>query len=137
MEEEDKKNPLRLVGLYNARGDFQGEMSYFTQKFLLGKSCALCDLTHRYFSQQKEWKDFEKTLLIPLVFFHKEDTPETLRVLGAKEKSCFLLQTDRGYHLLFREEELRAFKDNLPGFTENLREKIKDLRVPLTAIFIS
>jgi hypothetical protein len=53
----DHRTVELLIGVYNADGGTAGELRYVARKAVGRGHCALCDITHRGFTQRAEWSE--------------------------------------------------------------------------------
>ena len=52
-----KNNFLTIYCIYNANSSLSGELIYFFKNTFYGLKCSMCEITHNFISEKKEWKD--------------------------------------------------------------------------------
>jgi hypothetical protein len=102
----------KLVFVYNADAGFMNGMMDSLHKTISPGTydCALCAITHGFFSMDKSWRAYLKALPIAAEFFHRKDFvaayPNAQAVLPA-----ILLDRDGGLSELIGAEEMKALSD--------------------------
>lgn len=104
----DVNNLVRIIGVYNAKGSFSGELSYFIGKRLGRTHCALCDVTHGLVSEKKEWTSAKTSLPTEFVTFHRDDQPDSVREAGGGVAPVVVAETTSGVSLLLGPDEIEA-----------------------------
>jgi hypothetical protein len=69
--------PERLIFIYNADGGVAQGIIDSLHKTLSPSTypCSLCAITYGAFTMDRRWRSWLKSLPIPSVFFHKDDSP--------------------------------------------------------------
>jgi len=64
-----------LIFVYNADSGLFNTLTDIAHKMLSPKtySCNLCSITHGFFSEKEEWRDFLKKLPVSLEFLHRDE----------------------------------------------------------------
>jgi hypothetical protein len=105
-------NAPKLVFVYNADAGFMNGMMDSLHKTMSPDTyeCALCAITHGFFSMDKSWRAYLKALPIDAAFFHRKDFaeayPSTQTVLPA-----ILLDHDGALSELVGAKEMKALTD--------------------------
>ena len=76
---------MKLIFVYNADSGKINALQDSIHKIISPAtySCRLCQLTHSFFKERKEWSDFVKSLNIECEFLHKDEFPEKKHKLPA------------------------------------------------------
>jgi hypothetical protein len=83
----------RLIGVYAADGGLRGELSYLAGRYLQGRHCELCDITHSPIRRRKAWDDFTSSLNVPFDLVHRNERDDLLLAATAGAEPCVAAQT--------------------------------------------
>ena len=111
-----------LYFIYNAKGSFFGEISYFLKKLSGRDKCKLCDLSHNLIFQRKSWDDFLKKLDRPYRVLHINELPDSIKQLNLNYPSI-LLEKDGSFEVLVSRKDFEDI-DNLSQLKQSLEAKI-------------
>ena len=66
----------RLSVVYDADGTVTGEVRYFVGRYFLGdRKCSLCDISHGPVKQKAAWKEWTRSIRIPVAALHRDSLP--------------------------------------------------------------
>lgn len=108
----------RLIGVYNAKGTFTGELAYWIGARLGRGHCALCEITHGIARPRPEWKAACAELPVPFATYHLNDQPAAVRGAYDGMAPVVLAETNRGYVALLGPEELAACAGSVDRLAE-------------------
>jgi hypothetical protein len=102
----------RLIFVYNADAGFMNGMMDSLHKTISPGTydCALCAITHGFFSMDKSWRAYLKALPIAAEFFHRKDFLEAYPHAQA-QLPAILLDRDGALSELIGAEEMRGLSD--------------------------
>jgi hypothetical protein len=106
----------RLIGVYNARGTFFGELAYVIGRRLGRAHCALCDITHGRVRPKEQWLAMRRALPVRFETYHLDDLPPAVEAISAGRAPVVVAETEDGLKLLLGPAELEA----CAGSTERL-----------------
>lgn len=67
----------QLIFIYNANSDVYSSIKDSIAKVRNGRSeCSLCTATWNAFNVKPSWRDREKKIKIPFVYYHRDDMPK-------------------------------------------------------------
>jgi len=85
-----------LVGVYHARGDVRGELSYWVGARLGRAHCELCDITHGTFRRKSSWDACADALPVPFTTFHLNDRPPDVAAMTDGLTPCVVARSCDG-----------------------------------------
>jgi hypothetical protein len=85
----------RLVGVYDADGTLRGELTYFVGARLGRAHCALCDITHGFVRERRDWQACRDKLLVPVLTVHRDEVPPAVAAAGP-DPPFVAAETDNG-----------------------------------------
>jgi hypothetical protein len=102
----------RLIFVYNADAGFMNGMMDSLHKTISPGTydCALCAITHGFFSMDKSWRAYLKALPIAAEFFHRKDFVAAYPHAQA-QLPAILLDRDGALSELIGAEEMRGLSD--------------------------
>jgi len=111
----------RLVFVYNADSGMFNTLTDIAHKVFSPKTyeCNLCAISHSYFNERDEWKDFISNLDVECEFLHRD---EFLKKYQSSEKSFPVIFEFQGEELKVC---LSAEKINGCKSMDDLKEQIK------------
>ena len=112
---------IRFIGIYDADGTLWGELKYAWKKLSTDSSCSLCDITHKGWGENPQWRDCQSQLPIPFEFYHLDDQPKEVATASDGQTPCIIAETESGYEVIMKDEELRP----LAGKPQTLVEQLK------------
>ncbi len=102
----------KIIFVYNADAGFvNGMMDSLHKTISPGTySCALCAITHGFFTMDKSWRAYLKTLPIEAAFFHRKDFAAAYPNANI-ELPAILLDRDGTLGALIPAEEMKGLSD--------------------------
>ena len=116
-----------IFGVYHAKGTFFGEVSYIVQKVALGRSCSLCDISHKGMSEKPEFDKFRKSIGVPFKNVHLDEQSSDLAKFTDGSTPCVAgkLKNEEGsWVMLLGDEELESCKKDVDTFETKLKAAI-------------
>lgn len=107
----------KLIFVYNADSGLFNTVTDIAHKLFSPSTyaCALCELTHGYFSMRDEWGDFlnelQSTHDIELVFLHRDEFVEQHPELSQTELPVILQQKDNNTSMLLDCTSIKSCND--------------------------
>jgi hypothetical protein len=118
---------IRLVGVYNAEGTWQGELRYVLGKLAGTAHCALCDVTHGWTGEKQTFRRCRASFEVPLELVHLDEQDEVTRRVSSGRTPCVIVITDEGPRMLMDSEALGACEGRVEAFEQALRRAIEGL----------
>ena len=87
---------LTIYCIYNANGSLSGEITYFFKKYFYGLKCSMCEITHNFISEKKEWKDRLIQTKINLRTVHLDDQNYDLYNFSYGNTPCVIGESEKG-----------------------------------------
>jgi hypothetical protein len=115
---------MKIFCIFDARGSFLGEISYFFKKYVSGQSCAMCDISHNLTGVKQEWRNMSQTLKYDIKLLHIDEMDSTLAKFVNNSTPCVVLSMKSGFKVLANREELSACAGNISSFRKLLEQKI-------------
>ena len=122
-----KNNFLTIYCIYNANSSLSGELIYFFKKYFYGLKCSMCEITHNFISEKKEWKDRLIQTKINLRTVHLDDQNDDLYNFSYGNTPCVIGESEKGFKLIFTTTELDNLNGNVELFFKSLEEKINQM----------
>ena len=122
-----KNNFLTIYCIYNANSSLSGELIYFFKKYFYGLKCSMCEITHNFISEKKEWKDRLIQTKINLRTVHLDDQNDDLYNFSYGNTPCVIGESEKGFKLIFTTTELDNLNGNVELFFKSLEEKINEM----------
>ena len=122
-----KINFLTIYCIYNANSSLSGELIYFFKKYFYGLKCSMCEITHNFISEKKEWKDRLIQTKINLKTVHLDDQNNDLYNFSYGNTPCVIGESEKGFKLIFTTTELDNLNGNVELFFKSLEEKINEM----------
>jgi len=116
----------KLIGIYNAKGSVVGEVQYFFGKLLGQTHCALCDITHGYFTEKADFTSCRDALTIPFENLHLDELDSQLESYR-DFAPCVIAISKSVPTLLITTSELEQCHGDVTRFSQLLNSKI-DIR---------
>jgi hypothetical protein len=123
MTEPDPAVVTRLVGVYDADHTLRGELQYWVGARLGRAHCALCDVTHGVVRAKRAWHEYRRTLPVPFDTYHRDDQPDSTRILGAVP--AIAVETAAGTQILLGPEELGACGGSVEALGRAVSEAVR------------
>ena len=98
----------RLVGVYDADSTLRGELGYWIGARLGRRHCSLCEITHGAIRERPDWKTCRAGLPVPVVTFHRNDQPGTIRSAANGTAPVIVAETDTVAVLHLSPDDLAA-----------------------------
>lgn len=95
-----------LIGVYNAKGTFVGEVSYWLNARLGRGHCELCAITHGSVREKREWRECRATLPVPFTVVHLDEQLLAVAAITAGATPCVVADTSAGLVLLLSAADL-------------------------------
>lgn len=116
----------KLVFVYNADSGMFNTLTDIAHKIFSPQtySCQLCAISHSYFSERDEWKDFIKQLDIECEFLHRDEFRQKYHITNVEFPAVFELSG----------ENLSLC---LPGEKINQCQSMEDLKEAITTQCVS
>ena len=110
-----------LIFVYNAQsGVFNSLIDYFHKMISPSTyECSLCSLTYNNYGQVKAWKQFIRSLNIPIYFKYSDHLSE----IGLDKKTKLPIVVNIDLNVVASEEEINACK-TIDDLIEVIRKKI-------------
>ena len=118
---------LTIYCIYNANGSLSGEIAYFFKKYFYGLKCSMCEITHNFISEKKEWKDRRIQTKINLRTVHLDEQNNDLYNFSYGNTPCVIGESEKGFKLIFTTTELDNLNGNVELFFKSLEEKINEM----------
>ena len=115
---------MKIFCIFDARGSFLGEISHFFKKYILGQSCAMCDISHNLRGVKQEWRDMSETLDHDIKLLHIDEMSSMLAKFVGNSTPCVVASMKSGFKVLVNQEELSACAGNINSFKKLLEQKI-------------
>ena len=122
-----KNNFLTIYCIYNANSSLSGELIYFFKKYFYGLKCSMCEITHNFISEKKEWKDRRIQTKINLRTVHLDEQNNDLYNFSYGNTPCVIGESEKGFKLIFTTTELDNLNGNVELFFKSLEEKINEM----------
>ncbi|BAO44247.1 hypothetical protein [Thiolapillus brandeum] len=115
-------NQPTLIFVYNADSGMFNTLADIGHKIFSPESyaCSLCAITHGYFHERKEWRQFVEALPVPCRFMHRDEFYQSYPHSQEKLPAVFLLQEEI-LHCCVSAEQLETC-DNI----NQLKQRIMD-----------
>lgn len=120
-------NSLTIYCIYNANGSLSGELVYFFKKYFFGVKCSMCDITHNFITEKKEWKDKINQTNINLKTVHLDEQKSDLYKFSFGNTPCVISEGKEGFELIFTSTDLDNFDGNIELFFKSLQVKLKKI----------
>ena len=123
---------IRLIGVYAADGGLRGELSYVAGRYLKGRHCELCDITHSPIRRRKAWDEFTSSLSVPFDLVHRNERDELILAATAGAEPCVVAKTLPGSIHLVMPSTTLAQVSSVADFAEALFSGLREhyLRLP-------
>jgi hypothetical protein len=110
-----------LIFVYNADSNPISELIDLGHKILSPSTyqCSLCTLTHGPFTEKEAWKEFRKTMGMPMEFLHRD---EFEKKYDLRFEYPVILKKNNNMEVLLEKEEIDAIED-LDGLIEAVRQR--------------
>lgn len=117
---------MRLVGVYRANGGLVGEAQYLVGRYLRGRHCTLCDITHSPIRRKAEWDRAAGKLGIPLDLRHLNELDADLAAFVGDRAACVVAEEDAAEdgtrrRLLLTNDDLARLHGDVDAFFAALR----------------
>ena len=122
-----KNNFLTIYCIYNANSSLSGELIYFFKKYFYGLKCSMCEITHNFISEKKEWKDRLIQTKINLRTVHLDEQNDDLYNFSYGNTPCVIGESEKGFKLIFTTTDLDNLNGNVELFFKSLEEKINEM----------
>lgn len=119
----------RLVGVYDADGNWRGEVAYWIGARLGRRHCSLCDITHGPVRKRPEWAACTAGLPVEFVTFHRDDQPDEIRAAAGGSAPVVVADTDRGPVLLLDRDQLDACGGSTDRLVAAIEAAMADARL--------
>lgn len=117
----------RLVGVYDADGNWRGELTYWIGARLGRRHCSLCDITHGSIRERPEWAACKAGLPVEFVTFHRDDQPHEVRAVGGGRAPVVVADTDGGLVLLLDPAQLDACDGSVDRLVAAIEDAVTNL----------
>ena len=122
-----KSDFLTIYCIYNANSSLSGELIYFFKKYFYGLKCSMCEITHNFISEKKEWKDRRIQTKINLRTVHLDEQNNDLYNFSYGNTPCVIGKSEKGFKLIFTTTDLDNLNGNVELFFKSLEEKINEM----------
>lgn len=119
------KYPI-IYCIYNADGTFLGELKYMVNKYLYGLKCSMCEITHNTFTKKKQWISKISGLNVNLKTVHLDEQKRDLFEFSKGKTPCVVKETEKGFSLIFSDDDLNKFNGDVEFFMNSLKNKISN-----------
>ena len=87
----------------------------------------MCEITHNFISEKKEWKDRRIQTKINLRTVHLDEQNNDLYNFSYGNTPCVIGESEKGFKLIFTTTELDNLNGNVELFFKSLEEKINEM----------
>ena len=87
----------------------------------------MCEITHNFISEKKEWKDRLIQTKINLRTVHLDDQNDDLYNFSYGNTPCVIGESEKGFKLIFTTTDLDKLNGNVELFFKSLEEKINEI----------
>ena len=116
---------LTIYCIYNANGSVTGEIIYFLKKYFYGLRCSMCEITHNFISEKKDWKTRLSKTKINLKTVHLDEQNKDLYKFSYGNTPCVVSESEKGFKFIFSNTDLNNFEGDVELFFKSLENKIK------------
>ncbi|MDG0968339.1 MAG: hypothetical protein P8Q37_07145 [Porticoccaceae bacterium] len=113
----------QLIGIYNAKGSFAGELAYLFGKLKGTAQCALCDISHGPLKEKSAFVAASAQLPVPFIKLHLDELNLQLS-LFKDQAPCVIAISEGNALLLIDDLELRACAGNVDHFFTLVKTKL-------------
>ncbi len=110
----------RLVLVYNADSGALAALADSAKKLFRLGGCTLCAITHGLAGEKRDWQEFREALGVPIVAFHRDDVPASLRPVVIDSLPCVAAETDDGAEILLGPDVLARSRGSVADFRGRL-----------------
>ena len=118
---------LTIYCIYNANGSLSGEIEYFFKKYFYGLKCSMCEITHNFISEKKDWRNKLSQTKINLKTVHLDEQNNDLYKFSYGNTPCVVGKSKRGFKLIFSDKDLDNFDGDVELFFKSLENKINKM----------
>ncbi len=122
-----KNKFLTVYCIYNANGSISGEIKYFLKKYFYGLKCSMCEITHNFVSEKKEWRNKLNQTKINLNTIHLDEQKNDLYKFTYGNTPCVVSETGEGFKFIFSNTDLNNFNGDVELFFSSLENKINKM----------
>lgn len=125
----------RLVFAWNASSGRLSAWADNVRKFFGVGSCALCEITHGYSGEKREWTECRQELGLEIDSVHRDELDGDLREMVGERLPAVVAQTDDGLELLLGPDALDRCPRSVDAFRELLLDQVsaRGLELPPAA----
>jgi hypothetical protein len=116
----------RVICVYDADAGIKGELAYLVGRYLAGRHCSLCDISHSPLKRKKEWDALIKGFPVPVVALHKNELEEVVVEAIGGRAPVVIGQIGDSYRILLDEKRLEGCQGSVVAFEEALLEAMSD-----------
>ena len=112
-----------LIFVYNSDSGTAGELLDLGHKTLSPSTyrCSLCELTHDTLAEKERWREFRRSIGLPMEFFHRDEFEEQYDL---RFDYPVILMKDNEIEVLLRKERIDAVA-SLEELIETVRQEIE------------
>ena len=115
-----------LIGIYDADGGWQGELSYFVGHLLGRRQCSLCDITNSPLRRKESWDAMTAGLGVPFALLHRDERPPDVASATGDRVPTVLARLESGELLaLLTPGELDEIQGDVAAFRDRLLAALK------------
>jgi len=126
------KTDIRLIFIYNADSGPISLIKDFFHKVLKPSTyeCNLCAVSYGNFTMKKDWKNYIKTLDVPVEFLHRDQFLKQYDVNNTKFPSAYLIR-DSKIELFITQDEMNKLQ-SADELIRIVNEKMRDMKETIT-----
>lgn len=113
-----------IYGIYHANGGISGELRYFLEKLSKNSHCYLCDITHNFFREKRQWKLLTRRLQVKIKLLHLNEQSKSMYEFTVDQTPCIIERVEDGYRMLINRSQLKECNGEVLMFEEILRATI-------------
>jgi len=110
-----------LVGVYDAKGSFSGELAYWFGARLGRRHCALCDITHGLVKSKAAWRRRLDDLPVEFTAVHLDEREPAVTEASRGHEPCVVaIRKDGSAEVEITNDQLEALQGDPDRFADLL-----------------